>query len=97
MTKTKKIINRRSSIEVDTNVDVSIDQPSSSGSAPGALDIQQSTSHNLGAVAIWRKWSNAHGNQPNNIPFGVRGRRRNSMFAHRNFMAPIAEVEDENV
>lgn len=45
------------------------------------------------AVAIWKKWSFLSNT---NIPFGVRGRRRNSMSAQQRLtLSPIIECDNE--
>lgn len=95
------IVGRRASIGGEANMnDLNvIDHQTENYSAPqsnSGCDLLNLENTNEKAVAIWQKWSVLHNMHQHRIPFGVRGRRRNSMLADlRIAMDPIAECESE--
>lgn len=95
-----KIVSRRATIGGDSNMNGSNAIDTQMDNYPAPLSNTGSallniTNANEKAVAIWQKWSALHNKQPNRIPFGVRGRRRNSMLVDlRPTMDPIAECEE---
>lgn len=102
--KPKRIVARRGTINVDKNIDKYLNAAENSGDNINNIDLgaggsdgnvggfHDRTQRSADAVAVWRKWSFLS----TNIPFGVRGRRRNSMLAdNRLTMSTINECNDE--